>query len=102
GRAALDRYVDSYVAIAARDGVGIVIETPTWRANPDWGARLGDSAADLASVNRDAVDLLVEARSRAASVDSFVISGNLGPRGDGYQPSALMSADEARAYHAAQ
>jgi S-methylmethionine-dependent homocysteine/selenocysteine methylase len=32
----------------------------------------------------------------------MVISGNIGPRGDGYQPGAMMSADEAEAYHAAQ
>ena len=32
----------------------------------------------------------------------MVISGNIGPRGDGYQPGKLMSADEAQAYHAEQ
>ena len=32
----------------------------------------------------------------------IVISGNIGPRGDGYQPGKLMSADEAQAYHAEQ
>ena len=30
------------------------------------------------------------------------MSGNLGPRGDGYVPGARMSADEARRYHGAQ
>ena len=30
--------------IAKRHGVGIVLDTPTWRANPDWGDRLGYSA----------------------------------------------------------
>src|SRR5262249_50050245 len=32
----------------------------------------------------------------------MVISGNIGPRGDGYQPGRLMSADEAWTYHAEQ
>jgi len=41
GRAALNRYFDSYTAIAVRDGDGIVLETPTWRASAGWGARLG-------------------------------------------------------------
>ena len=31
-----------------------------------------------------------------------MISGCIGPRGDGYQPEALMSVEEARAYHALQ
>jgi S-methylmethionine-dependent homocysteine/selenocysteine methylase len=32
----------------------------------------------------------------------MVISGCVGPRGDGYDPGRMMSADEAEAYHAAQ
>jgi homocysteine S-methyltransferase len=31
-----------------------------------------------------------------------VISGNIGPRGDGYRPDTAMTADEAQAYHAEQ
>ena len=65
GRAALLRYFDSYAAIAVRDGVGIVLETPTWRASPDWAARLGYTVDELDAVNRDAVELLVEVRAAA-------------------------------------
>ena len=32
----------------------------------------------------------------------IVISGCIGPRGDGYQPGALMTAEEAAAYHSRQ
>jgi homocysteine S-methyltransferase len=32
----------------------------------------------------------------------IVISGNIGPRGDGYVPGIAMSADEAESYHARQ
>ena len=103
GRAALVRYFERYAAIARRDGVGIVLETPTWRASADWGARLGYRSDDLARVNRDAVDLLRDIRERYATAASpVVISGCIGPRGDGYQPEALMSVDEARTYHALQ
>ena len=103
GREALGRYVDSYLSISRREGVGIVVETPTWRANPDWGNRLGFSAADLAAVNRDAVALLADARAAGGAGDApMVISGLLGPRGDGYVPGSMMSADEARRYHSAQ
>ena len=37
-------------------GSGFVLDTPTWRANLDWGARLGYDADTLAEVNRRAVD----------------------------------------------
>ena len=103
GRRALDRYFDSYAAIAARAGVGIVLETPTWRASSDWGPRHGYSTEQLLDLNRASVDLLVAARERwEQPATPVVISGCIGPRGDGYQPGELMSADEARAYHSFQ
>jgi|GEM_PF-6868084 len=39
--------------------VGFVLESPTWRANPDWGQKLGYSKAALSDVNRLAVALKV-------------------------------------------
>jgi len=103
GREALLRYFDNYAAIAVRDGVGVVLETPTWRANPDWAARRSYSLEQLDAANRDAVELLLETRRRHETADSpIVISGCIGPRGDGYQPGALMPADEAAAYHSRQ
>ncbi len=57
----------------------------------------------LEAVNRDAVDLLVEVRARHETASTpVVISGCIGPRGDGYQVGATMTADEARNYHALQ
>jgi S-methylmethionine-dependent homocysteine/selenocysteine methylase len=103
GRRALEQYFEQYIAIAERDGVGIVLETPTWRANPDWAARLGDGLDVLEAANRDAVGLLVELRGRHERAGiPIVISGCIGPRGDGYQPGELMDVDQARAYHAVQ
>lgn len=103
GRQALERYFDSYAAIAMREGVGIVLETPTCRANPDWAARLGYSLEALDAANRDAVDLLTGVRRRHDTASTpVVISGCVGPRGDGYQPYELMDVDEARNYHAVQ
>lgn len=103
GRAALVRYFEAYATIAVRDGVGIVFETATWRANPDWGTKQGRSHEDLVEIDRAAVDLLVDIRRRFETATSpIVISGCLGPRGDGYQPGQLMSADEAYRYHTAQ
>ena len=103
GRSALVRYFDRYADIARRDEVGIVLETPTWRANPDWAVRQGYAAADLDAANRDAVELVIEARARWEQPGvPVVVSGCIGPRGDGYHPDSIMTAEEAQAYHAVQ
>lgn len=103
GMQVLRRYYARYLDTARAAGLGIVLETPTWRANPDWGARLGYDAAALADTNRSGVGLLLEVRAAArARGTPVVVSGNLGPRGDGYRADARMTAREARDYHAAQ
>ena len=103
GRAALVRYFDRYAAIAVADGVGIVLETPTWRASPDWAARQGIAETDLIRLNQEAVALLKDVRLRHATESSpVVISGCVGPRGDGYVAGELMTVADARRYHAVQ
>lgn len=103
GRARLWRYFAEHIRLAREAGTGIVLETPTWRANPDWGAKLGYDAARLAAVNRAAVAQLAELRAALQTpATPVVISGNLGPRGDGYLADARMGIDAARAYHAPQ
>jgi homocysteine S-methyltransferase len=101
GRELLRRYYGDYVDIARRAGTALQLDTPTWRASPDWGRRLGYAEADVRRVNRDAVALLAELRADAG-VDSFLISGCLGPRGDGYVAGDVVDPDDAAAYHAVQ
>ena len=103
GTGVLRRYFERYARIAREQERGLVLETPTWRANPDWAAKLGYDARALEDVNRRSVGLLLEVRQAFESGRTpIVISGNLGPRGDGYVPGALMSSAEARRYHAPQ
>jgi homocysteine S-methyltransferase len=100
GRALLAAYYDAYLSVAEARDLPIVLDTPTWRASSDWGARLGYSPDQLANVNREAVAFLREACSgRSVRV---LASGAVGPRGDGYVAGTTMSADEARDYHAPQ
>jgi len=101
GRRLLLRYYGEYVDIARRAGAGLQLETPTWRASRDWGERLGYSAAELRRVNRDSVALLDELRDQVG-IESLLISGCLGPRGDGYVAGDVVEADAAARYHAAQ
>ena len=46
--------------------------------------------------------LVEEIRSEAGSGPPIVISGCVGPRGDGYSSSVWMSASEAEEYHSSQ
>ncbi len=103
GRAHIDRYMRRHVEIATGAGLGFVMETPTWRANRDWGAKLGYDADALDRVNRDCVAFLNDLRDELETASSpMVVSGNIGPRGDGYSPEMLMQPDQAADYHAAQ
>lgn len=102
GRALLTKYYESYLAIARKQGVGFVLDTPTWRANPDWGAKLGYGADALKAVNARSIAFLKGLRAKWESAQMpCVISGAIGPRGDGYK-AGNMDADEAEAYHTAQ
>ncbi len=103
GRAALERYFRGYLDIARNHGAGFVLETPTWRASPDWGALLDYDAADLERINRKAVAFLRQLAEDPAYRDvPVVLSGCLGPRGDGYSVGTEMTIAEARDYHAVQ
>jgi S-methylmethionine-dependent homocysteine/selenocysteine methylase len=103
GREALYRYHRSHAAIAVEHGVGFILESATWRASADWGAKLGCARDELAELNRQAVRMLEEIREDFGTYGApMVISGCIGPRGDGYNPAQLMSEDEAERYHAEQ
>ncbi|WP_117209977.1 homocysteine S-methyltransferase family protein [Allorhizocola rhizosphaerae] len=103
GRRLLDAYYREYIAVAQRAGTGFVLESATWRASLDWATRLGYDADALAHANRQAIEMLTALRAEfEAHVAPIVVSGCVGPRGDGYAPEQLMSLDAARDYHSAQ
>ena len=100
GEAALRKYFRTYAEIAKQFGTGLILESATWRANADWGTRLGYTPEVLADANRRAIHLLEEVRNEYETERTpVVISGCLGPRGDGYVPDRAMSEQEAAAYH---
>jgi homocysteine S-methyltransferase len=103
GRARLERYFTPYIRTALDRGVGFILDTPTWRANPDWGAKLGYSREAVADVNRQAVAWSAALRDKLAEDPAqILIDGAVGPRGDGYRPGERMNADQAQAYHSEQ
>lgn len=103
GRQRAIDYFERHLELAKQTGTGFILETPTWRASKDWGDKLGLSPFELDGLNLHAVDMMKELRAKyRSSVQPLVISGNIGPRGDGYVPGEMMSADEAKAYHGHQ
>jgi homocysteine S-methyltransferase len=99
GKRALEDYWMPYLALADEHRVPFVVDTPTWRASPDWGARLGYDAGALWAANEAAARF---ARHLTGHVGEAIVNGVVGPRGDGYVVGEQMSADEAADYHGPQ
>lgn len=102
GERALQKYFSTYAEVAAKHGTGLILESATWRANPDWAAKLDYSDEALATANRKAIAMLVDIRKQWQNGKPVVISGCIGPRGDGYNPAFQMNATAAEQYHAQQ
>jgi S-methylmethionine-dependent homocysteine/selenocysteine methylase len=102
GKQALIDYHQDYFEVARGHGAGYILDTPTWRANRDWGERLGYNRARLADVNRRWVEQIVSMRADWDDSVPVTLGGNVGPRGDGYVPGERMTPDEAADYHSEQ
>jgi len=99
----LRRYYQQHIDLALEYGFGFVLESVSWRASSDWGDILGYSSDALAQANRQSIELLRDLRDKNQTSESpMVISGNLGPRGDGYSADQRITPDEAADYHATQ
>ncbi|HET7899753.1 MAG TPA: homocysteine S-methyltransferase family protein [Candidatus Nanopelagicales bacterium] len=101
GSAALAAYARSFLELAGSRGAGFVLETPTWRANPSWGPAVGYDGDALRRIAFDAVSAARAAVAETGAED-VLVSGCVGPRGDGYRPGDTMTADEAADFHGAQ
>jgi homocysteine S-methyltransferase len=102
GRARMADYYRTHAAIAQEVGAGFVFESVGWRANRDWGEQVGYTPEMLDRANRDSIAFVAELRDELEQAEPMVISGCVGPRDDGYNPSSLMSEDEAEDYHRTQ
>ena len=102
GRALLRDYYDGYAAIARRADAGLTLESPTWRANPDWASKVGYDAVALDRVNRGAIDFLHHLRESYSDIEDVRIIGAIGPRGDGYLAGDGADPAEAADYHRGQ
>lgn len=103
GRAGIEAYLRPYLELAAQKGVPFVLESPSWRASPDWSEPLGYGEEELALLNREAIRMMHSlAKEYRGRIPEILVSGCIGPRGDGYDPGAAMTVQEAEEYHSWQ
>jgi len=96
-------YFAEYAHLARGNNIGLILESPTWRASRDWGRAIGYSEQALEEMNHRSVALLAKIRQRYETGESpMVISGCIGPRSDGYTVTDKMTAAEAQRYHLGQ
>lgn len=102
GRALLTEYYGYYADIARSIDAAVVLEAPTWRANPDWAATLGHDRTALKRFITASVNVVNEVRGGWTGDQPFLIGGTVGPRGDGYRIDSTMDAEVAADYHSFQ
>lgn len=103
GRRALEDYFRSFLDLAHRLGTGCLLESASWRASGDWAPKLGLAPNELDALNRESVEMLKNLKDEyEAKGTPVVVSGCIGPRGDGYDPGAIMTVEEAQEYHGRQ
>lgn len=103
GCRSLEEYYRQYIRIAVEYKLGFILESATWRANKDWAEKLGYTKETLDKANRQSIALMAAIRKEYESEDSkILLSGCIGPRGDGYEPGDSMTVEQARAYHSEQ
>lgn len=100
GRQRLRDYYKELIQIGRDTGAGVILDTPTWMADPDRAKAVGYAAEDLPRVTRDAV-ALVRSFSDEHADAAICISVQIGPQGDGYEPG-MASAKLAADYHRPQ
>ncbi len=102
GTEGLTAYYRKFLMLADELGAGFVLDAPSWRASPDWGAALGYDRTRLAKANRAGIELIAGLREEVSGANAVALNLPVGPRGDGYAPGQMMSAADARDYHSWQ
>ncbi|PHN01032.1 homocysteine S-methyltransferase family protein [Flavilitoribacter nigricans] len=99
----LQSYYRQYLDLARKYSTGFILESATWRANLDWGYKMGYSPSELIDVNYMSIWQLRKLQwAYKDTVQDTLISGCIGPRSDGYQVGLTMNVQEAEEYHALQ
>ncbi len=103
GRAALIRYYEGFLRLAAEMNTGFILDSVTWRAHAHWADALGASNEELRAANEDCLRLIGDLRRRFEdSAGPIVLNAVTGPCGDAYKPQIRIAIEEAERYYAEQ
>jgi S-methylmethionine-dependent homocysteine/selenocysteine methylase len=103
GRAALVRYFEGFLRLAAEHDAGFILDSATWKAHAHWGSAVGADAAKLRAINEESIRFIADLRARfAENARPIVLSAVVGPRGDAYKPEVAISTKDAEEYFAEQ
>ncbi len=92
----LSELYQSFVSLACKAKLPIILFTPTWRTNHE---RLSEANIQM-DVNADAVRFLNDLKAEwGAWKDNIIIGGNFGCKNDTYRPEEALSKEDAREFH---
>ena len=96
GKEALTVLYQSFIDVARKADIPIMISTPTWRANQE-----RTSTANITrDVNGDAVRFLKRIKERWGPwAANIIVGGLIGCKNDCYKPDEALSTSEAQAFH---
>lgn len=101
GQQILSQYLAQSIDLGHANGIGVILESPTWVANRDRGADIGYTPEVLKIRNIQAIELMASVRDLKGDLPT-VLSANIGPRSDAYAPAEQMTAQDAESYHTEQ
>ena len=100
GRKILDSVYRAYIDIAIASGKSIIIQTPSWRANPE---RCNSEGLDYREVNHAAYCFLKMIRDDYRDHEHQIfIAGLMGPKADAYNPIDALAESDSELFHRAQ
>ncbi len=99
GRRSIAKLINNFIALARDIDVPITITTPTWRANRERLAAVGE----VRDVNADAVAFINEIKASWETWrDKIIVGGLMSCKNDCYLPEEGLSSVEAEVFHAWQ
>jgi len=94
------KFNTNFILVAKKFNTNFILESPTWRSSPDWINKLEFSPASFEILNKKAISLMEKLRQQFEDDKmKMIISGCIGPRGDGYKADNKMTVAEALEYH---
>ena len=99
GREELSKLYCTYISIAEKAGVPMIVLAPTWRSDRE---KLSEAGIKK-NLNRDSVDFMKEISGRFGTwKENIFIGGCLGPKNDCYDPVEALSVKEGFEFHSWQ